>query len=508
MRRTSVLSTVMISCIGIFYLMTIREGHNWGGDFSLYIQHAKNIIEGIDYRHSGFIPNPNEIMLSPKTYPPLFPLLLAPIYKLFGIDITIMKIEIIVFFILSLFVIYRCFNDFVQDRYSIAIVMLMSFNPYFWEFKDNIIPDSLFLLITFLAMNFIHGRLTKNKWSTHVVLAGTGCGFLLYLSYSARSVGLLLLISLIVFDLIKNNGLSRFSCFAAGTFALFYLLQRLFFHSDSSYFDQLLVNIGDYPGIIFENIRLYKQSFSFFWDNGYYPAFTKILFFVMSGLSLSGFVLTKWDSASISHERGYVYRIRANMTIYDVFFVLYLGFILCWPANEKMRYLIPIIPIYLYYIIACFQWGAGRRDEKGLNVLFIAVMFVILSSYTGKYVYDHDFFPTRPIVEGVKKTETIKFFEYIRNHTKDSDIIVFKKPRVLALYTGRRSSIYSDYNNDRKFWSYISKIEAKYLVWNKYLNKGDRLLQFVKNNKDNFKTVYVNPDFKVYRIKTLRTMGL
>ena len=35
----------LIALIGVFYLATIREGHRWGDDFSLYILHAKNIAE-------------------------------------------------------------------------------------------------------------------------------------------------------------------------------------------------------------------------------------------------------------------------------------------------------------------------------------------------------------------------------------------------------------------------------------------------------------------------------
>ena len=36
----------LLFLIGLFYTTTIREGNSPGGDFSMYILHAKNIVEG------------------------------------------------------------------------------------------------------------------------------------------------------------------------------------------------------------------------------------------------------------------------------------------------------------------------------------------------------------------------------------------------------------------------------------------------------------------------------
>ena len=31
-----------------FHSLSIRDGHNWNGDFSLYVAHAKNIAESLE----------------------------------------------------------------------------------------------------------------------------------------------------------------------------------------------------------------------------------------------------------------------------------------------------------------------------------------------------------------------------------------------------------------------------------------------------------------------------
>ncbi len=43
---------VFILLFFILNVSTIKDGHNWGGDFSQYITHAKNIAEGENYSKS------------------------------------------------------------------------------------------------------------------------------------------------------------------------------------------------------------------------------------------------------------------------------------------------------------------------------------------------------------------------------------------------------------------------------------------------------------------------
>jgi len=96
--------------IGMFFLATIREGHVWGDDFSLYIRHAQNIVRGEPYAESGYIYNPQNPLVGPKIYPPGFPLLLAPVVGVFGLELRPMKILVIAFFVGSLLVMIPLFR--------------------------------------------------------------------------------------------------------------------------------------------------------------------------------------------------------------------------------------------------------------------------------------------------------------------------------------------------------------------------------------------------------------
>src|SRR5579862_3062017 len=141
---------VVIGLMVVFYLATIRQGHDWGDDFAQYILHARNIVEGLPYDATGYIYNPSYPALGPKAYPPGFPLILAPIYRLVGFDLTALKITTFAFFFLALYVFYRMVRRELPAPQSMLLVVLLGLSPYFWDFKDQIVSDLPFLFFAVL----------------------------------------------------------------------------------------------------------------------------------------------------------------------------------------------------------------------------------------------------------------------------------------------------------------------------------------------------------------------
>ena len=60
--RTSLIARnlvwIVIAAVGVGYLATLRDGHDWGDDFSLYIHQAKLIAEGRLAEDIGYRYNP------------------------------------------------------------------------------------------------------------------------------------------------------------------------------------------------------------------------------------------------------------------------------------------------------------------------------------------------------------------------------------------------------------------------------------------------------------------
>src|SRR5437870_48925 len=111
----------LLLLVFIFYSLTLRAGHHWGDDYALYIHHAKNIATGVGYADTGYIADPYYPRYSVRMTPPIFPLALAPVYKIFGLNFTAFKMEEVVFFVLSLGIIFALFRDYLPPPYALLV---------------------------------------------------------------------------------------------------------------------------------------------------------------------------------------------------------------------------------------------------------------------------------------------------------------------------------------------------------------------------------------------------
>ena len=466
---------IIISVIGALYLLTIRVGHNWSGDFSMYIHHAKNIAEGIDFNDTGYIYNPSLPVVGPITYPPIFPLLLSLIYMWFGLNLTAMKVEIIIMFLIFLFIYFLILKNELPFKFSVMTIILIGCNPYFWDFKDNVLSDIPFLLWSYISIFFILQARQPNKSQRIQLLYSLYVGFFIYLSYGTRSIGIVFIPCLFIHDIIRYKRPTQFTIIATLIFVFFMVLQTVSLHSGRSYFDQLKSD----QKIILRNILWYANSLSVLWDNGYSRIFQVVLFIVVCALSTI----------------GYVARIKNSLTFLEIFLPLYMGIIILWPTDGGTRFLIPVIPLYIMYAfigitkIKVIQYKETRR-------LFVTILIVaFFVSYFGKYMKLN----YGSIDRGIGKKETIELFRYIRNNTDGGDVFIFRKPRVLSLFTGRSAAAYHRPVNDKDLWGFFNSINATYLISRSIDSEFIHL--FVEKNEDKFEEMYSNSDFKVYKIQ-------
>ncbi|MDP2920948.1 MAG: hypothetical protein Q8O12_01075 [Candidatus Omnitrophota bacterium] len=475
--RHVVIISIVILMVGLFYGLTIREGHDWGDDFGMYIHHAKNIAEGISYKDTGYIYNPFNVFVGPRTYPPVFPILLSPVYRFYGLNLTALKIEIILMFLAFLAAFFLIFRKEIRFKYMAAMILILGLCPYFWDFKDNIASDIPFIFLLYLSFLFIH-RLCESIGSEKSHLGySVIAGFLMYLCYGTRSIGLVIPLSFIIYSVIRYKKVTRFSIIALSVFVFFVILQGKFLHSDTSYFDMFVI---DYK-VIARNLFQHIRGFSIIFDNGYSKALRGVLFAIASMFAIY----------------GYVARIRQKVTLFEIFVVLYTLAVSVQMAGH--RYLIPVIPLYVFYMFTGIETIALKRRKAGY-LIFIAMTAVFLISYAGKYSRMN----FGPMPEGVAKKETIELFDYIKNNTQKSDVLIFKKPRALALYTGRQASVYYCPQDARDLWRYFRDINAAYLIAGEPFDTDRAYLRpFADKYKNNLSRVYSNPDFTVYKITYL-----
>ena len=468
----------LIGFVGVLYLSTIRTGEAWDDDFAMYVHEAKNIAVGIDYRNTGYIYEREYAELGPKTYPPVFPLLLAGVYKGFGLNLTAMKVEVILLFLAALFVVGLTFRDLLSPKQLLALIALVGLSPYFWNYKENISPDLPFLLLAYLSMFLIHRNYEQGAsptyWSAALV------GVVSWSAYGTRSVGICIIGALWLRDAIRLRKLSRFSIVATVMFVLGAAVEMRFVQPEASYMDQF----RGAPAL-FSHAIDYVKSLSVLWDNGYSLTARVAVLALFSLLAAVGFAA----------------RVRRKVEIFETFSVAYLGVILLWPAPQD-RLLIPLVPLYFFYVLigldAATRWAT--TSQRKLVTALIAMM--VLMSYAGKYSkLDYG------SLAGIESAEARDLFNFVRTETGPQDVFIFRRPRALALFTERSSAAYYWTPADDDLWKKFCEVHATHIITGALDDNSPPLGApsgffkiFAKKYSADLQKVYWNRKFEVYRI--------
>ena len=464
--------------LGLIYLATIRPGHRWGDDFAQYVHHAKNIATGVPYAETGYIYNPDNPSVGPRAYPPGFPVLLAPVVKLFGLDFRPMKVLVVVCFVGALLLIPVVFRRDLTTPYLIALILVVGLNPYFLDFKDDVLSDIPFLLLTLLGLYaFQRAEEPDNRRRLAFAVAA---GVATYAAVATRVLGVVLIPCFLLHDLVRTRRVSRMTSVTCGLAVFLIGVQYALGASDSSYLDQLSFSATT----VARNAVDYARALSDLWDNGYTQWGRRAVFAVTAGVALY----------------GYARALRLGATALEIFPWLYLVPVLLWPANQVTRFLIPLIPFYLYYCTL------GIRGLNAALPLELRKRMIVALGVVGALTYGAKYSTMRlgPLPDGVATAESVELFAFVRQATPPEAIFIFSKPRALALFTDRRASAPVIATDACRFWKYVETIGARYVITGP-LEEGASeeaayLARVVASHSALFQQVMGNRALAVYRI--------
>ena len=170
-----------------------------------------------------------------------------------------------------------------------------------------------------------------------------------------------------------------------------------------------------------------------------------------------------------------------------------------WPDIQGIRFLFPILPFYLS--LACsgletFCGGATAVQErlrKGFCYVpvFFVILFFGLNTLRPIYWNSSSYGETE---HGPFAPTSQEMFSFIRNHTESDCIIVFFKPRVMRLMTGRESIV--EHRSEHVFRGDYLCLYSRVGEYRQVSHgEVERLLA-----QGVLQIVYVNDDFKVYRL--------
>ena len=509
--RTPALATMQqwlywstLAGIAIFHISTLRSGHYWGGDFSQYIHHAKNLAEGKPYNDILYIVN-SFASVSPANYPPVFPLILAPVYEIWGLNLMAMKLVMVAFYISALVVLKKVFQHRLLPLSMFALLLIVGLNPYFWQFKDRILSDIPYLLFSLCSLYLMRLNDTERRLGISVLL-----GIFMYLAYGTREIGLVLPLTLISYELWRHRKLTRGSLVAITLFIVLSGTQWLAMQFDPVYPEIVLQhgaiettenvsaikgisparNISpsnlDYvqsnPSKILAQINRYPEGLYTFWKiNGL--AFEKPFFWLLNGLALVGFVSALTRGTRVT----------------EIYFFGYLCTLALYGGRDFSRYLLPLLPIYVFYILtAVSQLKYIHRYLQYFSLLILAILIssVYLDFYTNQDYSERD--------RGITAQPAKELFEFLRTQTQPTDVLVARKPRVFSLLTQRAASAYPNHSKrPKRQMQYFHAINARYLITQPKAIKKKRNGQIIVNSlikkyPDDLSLIFRNRQFNVY----------
>lgn len=479
----TVAMAALVLCVALFYLGTIRSGHDWGDDFALYIHHAKNMVEGQAYSDTGLIHNPARPLVGQT--PPGFPCLLAPVYYFFGLNLTAMKVEMILFFVGALVLMAVVFRNELPPVYLLLMIGLIGFNPVFWLHKDHVLSDLPFLFIVYAIM-LLHQRAesTEARWVRQIVL-GVIVGMSVYVAAATRMVGIMFVPSMWVYDFLRNRRPSRLTVVTTIVFVISYGVQRSMMPIEGRYFEEshltlitFLKNVGFYFGELSSLCMCSNES------------------------SKPALILTA-IGATILVGVGYKICWTRGRSIFEIYFVLYIAMLMVY-SFRVTRYLFPVLPLYLFYFcVGLSHLHQSLEPKKARSLVattLVAVVVIYLARYTSLAYGSFTVAPTN--------VASREMFRYIRERTNVKDVFVFFKPRALSLFTERSATPYQLAAPDDEMLRHFRSVHASFILVGPHpADSSPRLQSLVQPLKrlvalhpDLFELVYANSDFHLYRL--------
>jgi len=496
-RRAAALSVALVVAAMVFQLATLRPGQSWGDDFALYLLHARNIAEGRPYAETSYLHLAGS-PLGPSAYPPGLPLLLAPFYHQFGLDFTAFQRVVVVCLALGLSAACLLFRRDLTPGYLLMFAGFTAFSPILWDFKENVLsefPYMLFLYGSALALARPPGSPGISE-RLHGLLAGLLVGA----AAGTRTIGLLLLPALALSGLLAGRRLGRRTLWALAA-ASSVILVLSWFGGATTYADQ-------FGGIGFmgfrRNLRSYLAEIAGLLPGGNAGVIDEFFRWLLIHLGVAHgpnprlalgvgdvFALTMGALAMF----GWAGRIARGCTLLDAYAPMHLLATAAFPSYQGGRYVLPLLPLLLFYVLIGLRLPGLHHGRFGRFVLLAGAL-------TGASFYMARFaaFDYGPLREGVGRPEAQAFFVSLRQNTTAKDLVLFGKPRALALMTKRRSAEPCRKLTDADCWRYIDRVGATHIGTAPPPDEHE-VNAFVERAGSRLQVVFLGGPYALYRIR-------
>ena len=411
-----------------------RTGHNWGDDFTLYLRQARSLIDGnvgqvIADNHFN-VNNAARPGFSPYVYPWGFPILLAPFYRLFGLDYAALtQVEVA-----SLIAFLWGFHAIVRQRMTrwlaFATVAAVGTTMAYLVHTDSLVSEFPYMATVAITFWWLD-RLRRNHQPLDFATRGQlmTLGLLAMCVFNVRREGLAIVAAIAVAQLLDLRGRWRTADRAhiATPYVAFLgsvVLVQLLLPS-------ALAPEYDGSGLHQTWSKLQGPFRTAFADQLGFPDLAGAGLLLIFLLVAVGVVIRLCNSPSTD----------APLVTFAIGSMVIVGMI---PAVAD-RYLLAITPFAVYFAaqavaaIPLPRRLSGRHAGAWLATLLLAAVTMWHVSDIPAAVSDSQSFnDAGKVVDGPEAPYAQAAFGAIRTFTQQDDVVAFFKVRALTFYTDRR----------------------------------------------------------------------
>ena len=446
----------------------------------MYIIQAKNLVQGLPLSETGYIYNPAFARNGPATYPMGYPLLLSPVYAIWGCNMAVFSMfQSILALLFGL-----TFFAFVKKHFSwitsIAIVVILVYNPWFLYFKRELMSDIPFAILVLLFLMALRSK--KKPW----VLEMLGVALILFRGIGWFALPLLILPNLM--KAIKDYEHRSYLWQSLGTGAVVTLVvilaNKWLFNlpmSTSSYSDQLI------PVDLLQNVQ---GNFLYFKDvvaDHLFRAWENQPFLPVAAISIYGLLILL---GGISTFRKY--------PLYTWTILIYGFIILVYPYRYSgFRFIFPIHGVMLFMAASgLFTLVPKRVNLKWLMVLIVG-FYMSSNMDWWRTIVDQQHL----VQPGPQHNDSEEMFSFLQSETEQSEPVLFIKPRVMSLYGKRKSVSNEPHGTQEEINELIEQHTIKGLILCSDVPHPS-LQQFVLKNPNKVSLKFENDRFHYYHVVT------
>lgn len=451
-KKIPLILTLIVLVSGAISFCLLTRGHSWLDDFASYLMQAKSIVNGsmAEFVHrNAFTVTTSSYPPGPAAYPWGFPLLLAPVYIIFGMNTLAFKLVNTLFYALFLVTFFGLARTRLKDGEALLLTATLGFSPALLMAHDQIISDIPFLFFCtlglFLTEFFIAQNSKSSPQSTQrdtkenlkssffvllralrgekVFLLGISIGAAIFAASFIRTNGVLLFIPLALGQFLQLRAQRHLSWMPAITpyltFGILFAAQALIFPNGQ---DSYLSHFS-----MFSLSRLWENFVFYLWLPAWlfreipagewlYPVW---MIFVVVSIAKHG----KRDLPLHAYSLGTV--------------ALYI----LWPERQGLRFIYPILPLMLILAFDGMKLTAASLTAKwqsaagwALRGLWLVVIVVSLSISAGAAGAN---LAAERATNGPFDPVSGEMFSFLREKTSPQSIIIFFRPRALRLLTDR-----------------------------------------------------------------------